>query len=327
MNSSRLIRVLAAWLGGLMLAVAAAITTVTLVNTHVYGPHQQVESYLEALRQGEGERALGLLNATVPDANAALLDGPALQRATRGVENVEVGTPRPAGDNRVEVDVSYTIADTEHTTAFLLERTGTEWLFFNRWEFVPSALPTLEVSVINQNEATLNGTRVLMPEGRNRFAVFYPAEVEAHYTSEYFAAPAQTAAVTDRRQAPTRINLATAATPALSEAVAAQLKTFLDTCAEQTVFQPANCPFGFETENRVAGPIDWSITEYPEVRIEPFNGDWIISPLTGTVLLETRLQDLFTGIIEPVSVPQEFGFTARLAVTEEGITVTPVVEY
>ena len=62
-----------------MLAVAAAITTVTLVNTHVYGPHQQVESYLEALRQGEGERALGLLNATVPDANAALLDGPALQ--------------------------------------------------------------------------------------------------------------------------------------------------------------------------------------------------------------------------------------------------------
>lgn len=310
-----------------MLAIVAAIATVTLVNTHVFGPHQQVESYLEALRQGEGERALGLLNATVPDANAALLDGPALQRATQGVENVEVGPPQPSGENRVAVDVSYTIDDAEHTTAFMLEKTGTEWLFFNRWEFVPSTLPTLEVSVINQNEATLNGTRVLMPEGRNQFAVFYPAEVEAHYTSEYFAAPAQTVAVTDRQQGPTRVNLATAATPALAEGVTAQLKTFLDSCAEQTVFQPANCPFGFETENRVAGPITWSITEYPEVRIEPFNGDWIISPLTGTVLLETSLQDLFTGIIEPVSVSQEFGFTARLAVTDEGITVTPVVEY
>lgn len=310
-----------------MLAIVAAIATVTLVNTHLFAPHQQVESYLEALRQGEGERALGLLNATVPDANAALLDGPALQRATQGVENVEVGSPRPSGENRVEVDVTYTINGTGHTTVFLLEKTGTEWLFFNSWEFVPSTLPTLEVSVINQNEATLNGTRVLMPEGRNQFAVFYPAEVDAHYTSEYFAAPAQTVAVTDRQQGPARLNLETGATPALTEAVTEQLKTFLDECASQTVFQPANCPFGFETENRVAGPITWSITEYPDVRIEPFNGDWVISPLTGTVLLETSLQDLFTGIIEPVSVPQEFGFTARLAVTEEGITVTPVVEY
>ncbi|GAB3550151.1 hypothetical protein GCM10027404_16840 [Arthrobacter tumbae] len=327
MHSSRLIRVLAAWLLGLMIAIAAAIVTVTLVNTHMFGPHQQVESYLEALRQGEGERALGLLNATVPDANAALLDGPALQRATQGVENIEVGTPQPSGEDRVEVDVTYTIDDTAHTTAFLLEKTGTEWLFFNQWEFVPSTLPALEVSVINQNEATLNGTRVVMPEGRNQFAAFYPTEVEAHYTSEYFAAPAQTAAVTDRQQATVSLNLATAATPALSEAVTAQLKTFLDSCAKQTVFQPANCPFGFETGNRVAGPIAWSITEYPEVSIEPFNGDWVISPLTGTVLLETSLQDLFTGIIEPISVPQEFGFTARLAVTDEGITVTPVVEY
>jgi hypothetical protein len=326
-HSSRLIRVLAAWLLGLMLAIVAAIATVMLVNTHMFGPHQQVESYLEALRQGEGERALGLLNATVPESNAALLDGPALQRATQGVENVEVGDPQPTGENRVEVDVDYTIDGTGHSTAFQLEKTGTEWLFFNRWEFVPTTLPTLEVSVINQNDATLNGTRVLMPEGRNQFAAFYPAEVEAHYTSEYFAAPAQTVAVTDRQQRPASLNLATAATPALTEAVTAQLTTFLDSCAQQTVFQPANCPFGFETERRVAGPIKWSISEYPEVRIEPFNGDWVISPLTGTVQLETSLQDLFTGIIEPVTVPQEYGFTARLAVTDEGITVTPVVEY
>ncbi|WP_309072096.1 hypothetical protein [Arthrobacter sp.] len=328
MHSSRLIRVLAAWLLGLMLAIVAAIATVMLVNTRVYGPHQQVESYLEALRQGEGERALGLLNASVPDStNAALLDGPALQRAAQGVENVQVGEPQAAGENRVEVDVNYTIDDAAHATAFQLEKTGTEWLFFDRWEFVPSTLPMLEVSVINQNDATLNGTRVLMPEGRNRFAAFYPAEVEAHYTSEYFAAPAQTVAVTDRQQAPAGLNLATAATPALTDAVTAQLKTFLDDCAKQTVFQPANCPFGFETERRVAGPIKWSITEYPEVRIEPFNGDWVIAPLTGTVQLETSLQDLFTGVIEPVTVPQEYGFTARLAVTDEGITVTPVVEY
>lgn len=310
-----------------MLAIAAAISTVTLVNTQVFGPHHQVESYLEALRQGEGERALGLLNATVPDANAALLDGPALQRAAAGMEDVTVGQPVSTGGNRAQVDVTYTIDGTEHTTPMLLEKTGTEWLFFSRWEFVPATLPTVEVSVINQNEATLNGTRVLMPEGRNRFAVFYPAEIEAHYTSEFFAAPAQTVAVTDRQRVPGIVNLETAATPALREAVNAQLKTFLDGCAKQAVFQPTNCPFGFETERRVAGPITWSITQYPDAKIEPFNGGWVISPLTGTVQLKTSLQDLFTGVIEPVDLPQEFGFTARLAVTDEEITVTPVVEY
>lgn len=327
MHSSRVIRVLAAWLLGLLLAIAGAVTTVTLVNTHVFGAHHQVESYLEALRQGEGERALGLLNATVPEANAALLDGPALQRAAEGLEDVEIGAPQSSGENRVQVDVTYMIDGAEHTSPFELQKTGTEWLFFDRWEFVPATLPTLEVSVINQNEATLNGTRVLMPEGRNTFAVLYPAEVEAHYTSEYFAAPAQTAAVTGRQQSPPTLNLATEATPALTEAVNAQLKTFLDTCAEQAVFQPANCPFGYQTERRVAAPITWSVTEYPTAKIEPFNGDWVISPLTGTVVLETSLQDLFTGVVEPVSLPQEFGFTARLAVTDEEIAVTPVVEY
>lgn len=327
MQSSRVIRVLAAWLLALMLAVVAAITSVILVNSHVFGPHQQVESYLEALRQGDGGRALGLLNATVPEANAALLDGPALQRAADGMEDVRIGAPQPSDDHRAQVDVTYSVRDTEHTTSFLLEKTGTEWLFFNRWEFVPSTLPTLEVSVINENEATLNGTRVLVPEGRAQFAVFYPAEVEASYTSEHFAAPAQAAAVTDRQQSPVRLNLATAATPALVEAVSAQLKSFLDSCAEQAVFQPTNCPFGHQTENRVAAPIKWSIIEYPQVSVEPFNGDWVISPLKGTAQLDTSLQDLFTGGIEPISLPQEFTFTARLAVTGEAITVTPVVEF
>ncbi|NJC23526.1 hypothetical protein BJ994_002602 [Arthrobacter pigmenti] len=322
-----MIRVLAAWLLGLMLAVVAAIATVILVNTHVFGPHQQVESYLEALREGDGERALGLLNATVPDVNAALLDGPALQRSVDGMENVEVGDPQRSGENRMQVDVTYTIRDMEHTSSYVLEKTGTEWLFFNRWEFVPAALPTLEVSVINENEATLNGTRVVVPEGRSQFAVFYPAEVEAHYTSEYFAAPAQTVAVTNRQQGAVSLNLATEATPALVEAVNAQLKSFLDSCAEQAVFQPTNCPFGFQTENRVAAPINWSIAEYPSASIEPYNGNWVISTLRGTVLLETSLQDLFTGAIEPISVPQDFEFAARLAVTDEEIVVTPVVEY
>lgn len=321
-----MIKVLAAWLLGLMVVVAAAIATVVVVNTHIFNPEEQVHNYLEALSDGDGERALGLLNASVPDANPAMLNGAPLQQSMSAVEDVAVGEAVEVSDGRVEVTTTYTVRGTAHSSTFSLARTGTEWLFFNTWEFVPSVLPTLELSVINQVEATLNGTRVGMPEGRNQFAVFYPGDFEAHYTSEYFAAPAQTVAVTDR-SGDQRIALATAATDVLVEAVDAQIRRFLDECAAQTVFQPANCPFNFQTENRVAGDIRWSITEYPTVTIEPFNGSWVMAPLSGNAELSTSLQDLFTGSIEPVTVPREFGFTARLSVSDDEIAVTPVVQY
>lgn len=322
-----MIKVLAAWLLGLLVVIAGAITTVVVVNAHIFNPEEQVHNYLEAVSDGDGERALGLLNASVPNANAAMLDGAPLEQSMAAVEDVAVGDAVDVGDNRVDVTITYTVRGTELTSTFPLERTGTEWLFFNTWEFVPSVLPTLELSVINQAEATLNGTRVAMPEGRNRFAVFYPGDFEAHYTSEFFAAPAQTVSVTDRSTSGRRLALATEATDDLVEAVDAQVRRFLDECAAQTVFQPANCPFNFQTESRVAGDIRWAITEYPSVSIEPFNGNWVMAPLSGVAELSTSLQDLFTGTIEPVTVQREFGFTARLSVDDDEIAVTPVVQY
>lgn len=325
-QTSSVIKVLAAWLLGLLLVIAGAVTAVVVANSFIFSPEEQVHDYLEALEDGDGERALGLLNASVPVANAAMLDGAPLQQSAAAVEDVVVRDAVPVGENRADVTVTYTVRGTEHSSTFPLERTGAEWFFFTTWEFVPTVLPTLDLTVINQGEATLNDTRVAMPEGRNQFAVFYPGGFEAHYTSEYFAAPAQTVAVTE----PTggqQMALATAATDVLVEEVNAQVRRFLDECAAQTVFQPANCPFNFQTESRVAGDIRWAITEYPTVAIEPFDGSWVMEPLAGTAELTTSLQDLFTGTIETVSVPREFGFTARLSVTDDDVTVTPVVQY
>ncbi|MBG6189527.1 hypothetical protein IWX64_000447 [Arthrobacter sp. CAN_A212] len=325
-QTSSVTKVLAAWLLGLLVVIAGAITAVVVANSFIFSPEEQVHDYLEALSDGDGERALGLLNASVPAANAAMLDGAGLQQSAAAVEDVVVGDAVPVGDNRADVTVTYTVRGTEHATTFPLERTGAEWLFFDTWEFVPTMLPTVDLTVINQGEATLNDTRVAMPEGRNQFAVFYPGSFEAHYTSDYFAAPAQTVAVTERSEGH-QMALPTAATAVLVEEVTAQVRRFLDECAAQTVFQPANCPFNFQTESRVAGDIRWAITEYPTVAIEPFDGSWEIEPLSGTAELTTSLQDLFTGTIEAVTVPREFGFTARLSVDGDDVTVTPVVQY
>ncbi len=320
-------KVLAAWLLALSLVTAGFFVTVAVLNSMVYGPGHEVGEYLDALRSGNGERALGQLNASVPEGNAAVLDGGPLQRAASAVQDVEVQDPEPAGEDLVNVPVRYTIGDTDYTTSFPLRKTESEWLFFDTWEFVPSTLPTVGVSVGTMSESTVNGLRIATPEGRNILPTFYPVELVAQYTSEYFAAPPRTLPVTSTTPANTTIPLEPAPTPALVDAVDGEIRTFLDSCAAQAVFQPAGCPFNFQTSQRRAGDIRWSIQRYPEVRIEPTDGGWAPAPLNGTARLDTQLQDLFSGSIEDVSAPQDFEFTANLTVTDSSVIVRPMIEF
>lgn len=311
-----------------MLAVAACALTIVLVNTFVFSPQHQVKAYLNALEDGDGGAALGLLHATVPDANAAMLDGAALKASVEDIEDLELEDPIPAGDNVVELPVHYTVDGTAHTTTFTLEKTGTTWLFFSQWSFVPSTLPTISVDVINENEASLNGTRVALPEGKNSFAVFYPGTFEAHYASDYFAAPVVESVLTGPQNAQdARLTLATEATPKLIEDLSNQVNAFLDSCAEQRVLQPSGCPFSASMDRVQDNTIDWSIAEYPEVKVEPFNGSWVLSPLTGVAILNVVEIDLFTGASVERELEQEFGFTGRLSVNNGNVTLTPVVEY
>ena len=329
--SQALVRIAAGWLLGLMLAIAGAIVAVNLVNASVASPEQPVREYLDALQKGEGEKALGLLRASVPESDAAMLDGTALQTAASRVTNVKFGETQDRAGNQVMVPMEYTIDGSRLSTEFLLERTGTEWLFFNKWAFVPATLPVLEVTVVNSNQATLNGIPVNMPNGRNSFAVFYPGEYEASLNGEYFSAPASHATVSGRDVPTAPLSLLTEATPALKDAVGAKVKEFLDTCAATAVkeqkLQP-DCPFYHATFNRVTlGTINWSISEYPKVSIEPFGGRWVVAPLDGKARLKAQQTDLFTGAVTDLDVEHDFSFTTRLDVDGDTIRVTPLLSY
>jgi hypothetical protein len=329
--SQALVRIAAVWLLGLMLAIAAAVVAVNLVNSSVAGPEQPVREYLDALQKGEGEKALGLLRASVPQSNAAMLDGTALQTAASRVTNVKFGATKELPGNQATVPMEYTIDGSRLSTEFLLEKTGTEWLFFNKWAFVPAPLPVLDVTVVNSNEATLNGVPVNMPNGRNSFAVFYPGEYEASLNGEYFSAPATRATLSSRDVPTAPLNLLTEATKGLKDAVGAKVKEFLDSCAaeadKQQRLQP-DCPFYHATNNRVIdGTIDWSITEYPAISIEPFGGQWVVSPLDGKARIKARQVDLFTGAVSDLNVIHDFSFTTRLDVDDESVRVTPLLAY
>lgn len=329
--SQALVKMAAGWLLGLMLAVAAAIVAINLVNSSVASPQQPVREYLDAMQKGEGEQALGLLRATVPQADAAMLDGTALQTAASRITNVKLGDAEERSGNQVMVPMEYTIDGSQLRTEFLLEKSGTEWLFFNKWAFVPAALPTVDVTVVNASEATVNGIPVNMPHGRSTFAVFYPGEYEAALNGEFFAAPATRATVSGRDVPTAPLSLLTEATKDLNTAVSNKVNHFLDACAAEAVKQQQlqpDCPFYHATNNRVVdGTIKWSVTEYPKISIEPFGGRWVVAPLDGKARITAEQVDLFTGAVSKLNVEHDFSFTTRLDINADTIKVTPLLSY
>jgi hypothetical protein len=314
-----------------MLAVAGAVVAINIVNNTVASPQQPVREYLDALKSGDGGRALGLLKAAVPPSNAAMLDGPGLQSSASRLSSISIGDPEPRTGNQVMVPMDYTIDGSRLHTEFLLQKTGTEWLFFNTWAFVPSRLPTVDITVVNGNEAQVNGVPVNMPNGRNSFAVFYPGQYEASLDGQYFSAPATRATVISKDAPVAPLNLLTQATDKLKSDVAAKVREFLDGCAaeadKEQKLQP-DCPFYYASNNRVQdGSIRWTVTEYPGVSVEPFDGRWVVAPLDGKAKVEALQQNSFTGAWYPLDEEVDFSFTTRLDVTGDTVKVTPQLSF
>lgn len=307
-----------------MLTIAAAVVAVYFVNAKVYGPEGHIRGYLQEVADGDGGQALGLLNAQVPDANAALLDNDALRASVDGLEVVEFGEARDLGGNRVEVPLTYAYDGTEASTSFVLENTGKRWLFFDTWKFAASELPTVQVSAPVLREANLNGVRVTLPEGTNTFAAFPLSRVSASYQSQYLAAPERETVVTGKSRE--QINLAPEATDELISKVDSGIHEFLDKCTAADRLAPPGCPFYHLTNNRVEQPIKWSIVSYPKVELTQAEGRWVLSPLTGTARVTATQVDLFSGDKSPLVAEEEFTFNAALRVDGEDVTLSPQVD-
>ena len=325
-NGTKLIKIAATWLLILMLALAACIVTIAIVNDKSFGPERTIASYLNALKAGNGAKALGLMQAKVPGANAAALDGSALAASMTDLENISIGDAVDGEDGQKVVTVSYTVDGKPLTSTFRLLHGPKQWLFFDSWTMVPSTLPVIEVSVVNANQASINGVDANMPDGRNGFAVFYPGRYELEYRSPLFAAPAVARAVTGA-DGIAAVGLATGPTTELLSQVGGTIRSYLDDCTKQPVLMPTGCPMNAHSDNRITSTVKWSIVEYPAVTISPYGGQWVMAPLTVKAQVEYREQDLFTGQISEVKQAEDFKFSATLSINGSSVGVTPVLSY
>lgn len=326
-NGTPLSKIVTTWLLLLMLALAASIVTIAIVNTKSFGPEKTVANYMAALKDGNGAKAMGLLNAKVPGANAAALDGESLAQSQKALKNLSIADAVAVPDGKESVAVSYTVGETAFSSQFTLEKGPKHWIFFDSWEMVPTTLPVIDVSVVNANQASINGANANMPDGKNSFAVFYPGNYEFEYRSDLFAAPPVTRTVEGPGQSVPAVALATGPTSDLLSQVDGTIRKYLDACAKQAVLLPTGCPMSAETSNRVLSPVAWTIAEYPAITISPYGGTWIMAPLSVKAQVSYKEQDLFTGLVSEFKKANTFDFSAKLSIEGTTVGVTPVVDY
>lgn len=323
-QTDRVLKAVGAWLFLIVLSVAAAAVTIALVNKYQYGPETDVKAYFDALQAGDGAAALGALNAEVPDSNAALLDGEPLEAAAEKLDDVEISTVSSTSDQAV-VRADYTLDGQEHSSEFTLHPADTQWGFFTVWDFDRTTLPTMHVTMAGSTAVDINGESVALTDSARDFAVFYPGIYTGSYTSPMVTAEPEQTLVTDP-DAETDLTLDASPSDELKSQASEQIKTYLDTCAEQDTLYPAGCPFSYEFSGRVQDSVKWSIIEYPttEIRLSGPNVDrWGLMDAPGTAKIEFISVNLLDGKTSQVSEEVPFTFKGTLEVTEEEATVTP----
>ncbi|MDO4255786.1 MAG: hypothetical protein Q4C90_01225 [Kocuria sp.] len=323
-RSDRIIRALGAWFFLIVLAVAAAAVAIALVNKYQYGPETEVREYFQALQDGDGAKALGLLNAEVPDSNAALLDGDPLAEAGKHLQDVAVSTVDSDGDTTT-VRADYLLDGKQASSEFRLHPAETQWGFFTVWDFDPTTLPTMSVSMPGSTAVDINGVSVALRDSSREFAVFYPGVYTGSYTSPMVTAQPQEVAVSDSSK-DTTMKLTAVPSEQLQQQVEQQVHEHLDACAAKDSLYPEDCPFSYEFDGRIQGKVSWSIKDYPPSTVElggAHADQWSLPDSRGTAHIEFTAVNLYDGTTSKVSADVPFTLSASLEVTQDKATLTP----
>lgn len=311
------------WLFMVLLAVAAAWVTISLVNKYMYGPETDVRSYFNHLQDGDGARALGAINGQVPQAtDATLLDGDALRQATESLEDLQISTVSQDSDSAV-VRAEYTLGGEAQSTEYHLHPAQTQWGFFTVWAFDETPLPTLTVSMPGVTSADINGTSAALPDSRQEFAALPPGIYTASYNAEYVDAQPQSVALTSADQNES-VTLEPSPSQTMEDQVQQSISADLKSCTDQQSLYPANCPFSYAFDGRVQGSPTWKIVEQPDpvISVSAESSDsqrgWSLSPADGVAELSFTSLDLYDGSTEEVTERVPFTYEAQLNFDDAG---------
>ncbi len=319
-------RALATFCVGLLATAGLAVAAMALISHYAFGPTAPVRSYMQAIQNGDGGKAMDLMNADVPDSNAAMLDGRSLSEATRTLDHLRYSVHQESEDSAV-VTVEYRLNGATSSTEFPVHRTGVHAGVLEDWSIDSRTLPTVKVSTPGVETATVNRQKVGVQGGDQDFAVFYPGVYTAEYTSSLVTAPETTTTVTDPEPGHDDTNrpslsLKPAPSRHAKDSIKSQVSGKLDECARQNTLYPKGCPFEYEFRGRVQGGVHWSISEYPDSSATvDQQGRWKLTNPKGKAQIEFQSLDLYTGTVSTVKKTVPFQLNAALQVKGDQVVV------
>lgn len=305
-------RVVVAWLVVVAIAIGAGVVAVAGLNATVFGAAGFVRVYLEAIARGDAEGALGMPGVTV---EPGLRDDFLVDDALAGLAALGEFSVTPGVMGTEVVTVAWTAGDTESSSRFTVERTGSRLALFPEWAFAVSPVATLRLTVEHDERFDLNGVAATSggEAGPVDYAVLTPGVYLVDHTSTYLRARAVDVVV-DTPAVATAASLEVLPTDVLRERVEVAVREQLTACATQEVLFPTRCPFGRAIPNRVVSTPEWSIVEYPELIVEPGIefGTWRVTATGGAAHLVVDVQSLFDGSVS--ALDEDVSFTATYVV-------------
>lgn len=304
------------------LVLMAFFSAVGALNRDMYSASGFVRSYLQMLAARDVAGVLGVpgVAANLPEAGsdrAVLIDA----RALGEIKNIQIVRDDDLGGGRHRVTAHYDLVSGSTTlpgsTEFVVQSTPPTLGILNAWRFDRSPIATLTPVVQNSAIFSVGGVTVNQPasdDGQDDTLPSYPVLVPGLYSlshSSYYLAAAPTTTAVTTVGADARGYLDVRANSTFANAVQERVNEALDACAEQDKLYPTGCPFGKSIEDRIVGEPQWTITEYPAIRIIPGFGAWYVPQTSGVARLHVTVRSLFDGTVSERDYDVPFSISPR----------------
>ena len=315
-------RTVLTWSAVMALLIAGFGASVVALNADIYSAHGFVGRYLEALERQDSAAALALPGVgTANDAASELLTSDAMGKLSDARTVSDTAGP----DGRHTVVAEYSIAAPDGTgvttgrSEFVVTRDGTRFGIFPSWRFVSSPINSISVTVLHDQEFSVNGfdvTTKAAPDAAAAFQVFAPGYYVLQHDSTYLTAKKVVAPITEIGGI-ADVTVDVQANEEFVAEVQKHVTAYLAECATQQVLLPTGCPFGQSISNRTTSAPVWSMVADPVVTIVPGqpSGTWAVPKTPATAHLVVDVKSYFDG--RATTFDEDVPFDVQYALTFE----------
>jgi hypothetical protein len=269
--------------------VVLVVGSLVAVNAVKAGPDKPVGEYVQALVDGDAEKALAILDPDIPNEDRELLTNKVFGAAENRIEGFSVISSKVSGESAV-VRVELRQGGRKYEQAFSLFKSRPEFLD-DHWKLGGSPLQRISISAdapvsalsvngvavaTGQGNTSAFGTNLSLPAFPGAYSVGLP-ESEKHLAA---AEQEVLVPIGAAGQAPETARLTVQASESLRTETTRQVTAALAGCEKSTELEPEGCPFYTFAFGDVRN-VKWSVDSEPDYTMQrSFDGAWRLSGST-----------------------------------------------